>query len=269
MTQKDRPAVDRRRPIDGLLRTGLGLLGVVFAVVVWQVAAQVLAGAGGRISVLAAPGAVARRLVTYASGDLLADVLASLEVFAAGWFVGGVAATVTGLLLGRVRLLRRMFYPVIEALRPVSSIAWVPLSVVWFGLGYGSKVFLVALAVYLVVIVYAVDGSSRIAPELERTARMLGMGSWRRSRSLVLPSTMSEVVIGLRVALMAGWGTVIVAELVAANSGLGRRLIASQQSYDVESVMAAMLCFAAVGFLLNAAFNLVQARLVPWQRTAS
>jgi ABC-type nitrate/sulfonate/bicarbonate transport system permease component len=126
-------------------------------------------------------------------------------------------------------------------------------------------VFLVALAVFLVVIVYAVDGSRRVRPDLERTATMLGMNGWQRFRNLVLPGTLTEVLIGSRVALMAGWGTVIVAELVAADSGLGAHLIGVQQSYNVPAVMATMACFGIAGFLLNALFSALERRLLPWR----
>ena len=81
----------------------------------------------------------------------------------------------------------------------------------------------------------------------------------------MLPGTLTEVLIGSRVALMAGWGTVIVAELVAADSGLGAHLIAVQQSYNVPAVMATMLCFAVTGFLMNAGFARIERYLMPWR----
>jgi ABC-type nitrate/sulfonate/bicarbonate transport system permease component len=156
--------------------------------------------------------------------------------------------------------------PIVEAIRPVSSIAWVPLSIVWFGFGLTSKVFLVALAVFLVVIVYAVDGSRRVPADLARTATMLGMNGWQRFRSLILPGTLAEVLIGSRVSLMAGWGTVIVAELVAADFGLGAHLIAVEQSYNVPAVIATMICFGLTGYLMNAGFSVLERALMPWRR---
>ena len=239
------------------------------ALVVWTLLAYVLASGGGVINRLPTPLRVLRDLARYASGDLVRDLLFSLRVFAIGWLVGAVGATVVGLVLGRVRLLGGIFIPVIEAIRPVSSIAWVPLSIVWFGFGLSGKVFLVGLAVFLVVIVYAIDGSRRISSDLERTATMLGMNEWQRFRSLVLPGTLTEVLIGSRVALMAGWGTVIVAELVAADSGLGAHLIAVEQSYDVPAVMAAMVCFAFTGFLMNALFTRIERRVMPWRHDST
>jgi ABC-type nitrate/sulfonate/bicarbonate transport system permease component len=226
---------------------------------------HLLAGGGGVINRLPGPLAVLRELVAYARGDLARDILSSLRVFGIGWVLGAGAATLVGLMLGRVRLLGNVFLPVVEAIRPVSSIAWVPLSVVWFGFGLPGKVFLVGLAVFLVVIVYAVDGAARVAPDLARTATMLGMNGWQRFRSLILPGTLAEVLIGSRVSLMAGWGTVIVAELVAADSGLGAHLIAVEQSYDVPAVMATMACFGLTGYLMNAAFTLLEQRLMPWR----
>ena len=244
----------------------LGGVGALAALVVWTLLSHVLASGGGVINRLPDPLTVARELVRYAGGDLVRDLLFSLRVFALGWLLGATCATLMGLALGRVGLLGNTFLPIVEAIRPVSSIAWVPLSIVWFGFGLTSKVFLVALAVFLVVIVYAVDGSRRVPADLARTATMLGMNGWQRFRSLILPGTLAEVLIGSRVSLMAGWGTVIVAELVAADFGLGAHLIAVEQSYNVPAVIATMVCFGVTGYLMNAAFSALEHRLMPWRR---
>lgn len=244
----------------------LGCAGMLAALAIWALLSHLLAHGGGVINRLPGPLPVAQQLFEYASHDLAQDLRSSLKVFVVAWFAAVVCATLVGLLLGRVNLLGNIFLPVIEAIRPVSSIAWVPLSIVWFGFGFTSKMFLVGLAVFLVVIVYAVDGASRIPSELSRTAAMLGMNGWQRFRSLILPGTLSEVLIGARVSLMSGWGTVIVAELVAADSGLGAHLISVEQSYNVSAVAAAMICFGLTGFLMNQLFTLIEARLMPWRR---
>jgi len=243
----------------------LGLAGSLGAILFWTAMAFWLKGGGGVISRLPTPLAVGVELATYARGPLWPDLAASLEVFLAGWLIGCTGAAVIGIAMGQSPLIGAIFGPVVEALRPVSSIVWVPLAVVWFGFGFTSKIFLVGLAVFLVVIVYAIDGARRIAPDLHRTASMLGMTPLQRFRALVLPGALTEVLVGARVALMSGWGTVIVAELVAADFGLGAHLIAVQQSYDVAAVMAAMACFGLAGFIMNAMFSLLERRLLPWR----
>lgn len=243
-----------------------GAAGIVGLIVLWAVAARYFAGTIGNIQRLATPVAVARDIGSYLSGEFGVDVWSSFRVFLGGWLGGGICAVLVGLLLGRVRVIGQMFIPIVEALRPVSSIVWVPLSVVWFGFGYTSKIFVVGLAVFLVVIVYAIDGCARIPPDVQRTATMLGMTGLQRFRNVILPATLGEVMVGLRVALVAGWGTVIVAELVAANSGLGAHLINAQQGYDIAAVMATMVSFAVTGFVLNVLFSVLQVRLMPWQR---
>jgi taurine transport system permease protein len=260
------PAASQPRLDERALSWVLGLVGVISALSLWVLLSHLLAGGGGVINRLPPPALVVQKLLVYAEGDLGRDLISSLKVFLVGWLAAVICATVVGILLGRVRILGAMFLPLVEAIRPVSSIAWVPLSVVWFGFGLTSKVFLVGLAVFLVVIVYAVDGSNRIPPDLSRTAAMLGMSPWQRFRNLILPGTLAEVLVGMRVSLMTGWGTVIVAELVAADSGLGAHLISSQQSYDIPAVMAAMICFGFAGFLMNAVFNLLEVRMIPWRR---
>ena len=242
-----------------------GGAGALAALGIWALLSHALAGGGGVINRLPGPGTVLRELATYVRGELVRDLLFSLRVFAIGWLVGAVGATLAGLLLGRVNALGSVFLPIVEAVRPVSSIAWVPLSIVWFGFGLTSKVFLVSLAVFLVVIVYAIDGSRRVPPDLARTAAMLGMNGWQRFCSLILPGTLAEVLIGSRVSLMAGWGTVIVAELVAADSGLGAHLIAVEQSYNVPAVIATMICFGFTGYVMNAGFSVLERHLMPWR----
>lgn len=242
-----------------------GLAGALGALLFWTAMSRFLRGGRGVIDRLPDPVTVAGKLVEYAYGTLWHDLAASLQVFLVGWALGCIGAAFTGILIGRSRLVAGLFWPIIEAARPVSSIVWVPLTVVWFGFSFFAKIFLVGLAVFFVVIVYAIDGSRRVSGDLERTATMLGMSPLQKFRSLVLPSTITEVLVGARVALMSGWGTVIVAELVAADFGLGARLIAKQQSYDVGAVMASMACFALAGFVMNVAFVRFERFLLPWR----
>lgn len=242
-----------------------GSVGAIGFLLAWAAIALAIADEDEHIAKIVGPLKVAEALVAYAQDALWEDLISSLGVFAGGWALGAVFATVSGLLLGRINIIGRTFLPVIEMIRPVSSIAWIPLAIVWFGFGYSGKLFLVGLAVYLVVIVYAVAGASRIDPALEKAATMLGMSPWQTMRFVVLPSMMSEVLIGLRVALTAGWGTVIIAELVAADSGLGKSLVRAQQSYDVPTVMALMLCFGAVGLILNAAYSIAMKGAQRWR----
>lgn len=241
-----------------------GMIGVLGLLAVWTAASQLVKSAFG-IPRVASPWAVANEIGAYAADDLWEDAVSSLKIFAQGWAIGGVLAALLGVAIARVVFIRALLQPVVEIIRPISSIAWVPLSIVWFGFGNSSKVFVVGLAVFLVVIVYAVEGASRERVLLERVAAMLGMSRARRFRYLVIPGTLSEILIGLRVALTAGWGTVIVAELIAADTGLGHHLIMSQRSYNVAQVMATMVCFAAIGFLMNTCLGYIRKLLIPWE----
>jgi len=109
----------------------LGGAGALAALVAWTLLSYALASGGGVINRLPDPLTVARELVRYAGGDLVRDLLFSLRVFALGWLLGATCATLAGLALGRVAVLGSTFLPIVEAIRPVSSIAWVPLSIVW------------------------------------------------------------------------------------------------------------------------------------------
>lgn len=245
-----------------------GIAGVVGAVLLWALAARYLAGNIGNIDRLAGPLDVARDIGSYATDEMAEDLWSSFQVFLGGWLIGGAGAMLVGVLLGRVRVAGQMFLPLVEAIRPVSSIVWLPLSIVWFGFGFTSKAFVVGLAVFLVVIVYVIDGCARIPADVQRSAAMLGMTRGQRLWHVILPATFGEAVIGLRVALVAGWGTVIIAELIAANSGLGAHLVSAQRGFNISAVIATMIVFGATGFIIDSLFSLLQGRLTPWHKAA-
>lgn len=197
-------------------------------------------------------------------GGLLVDILTSLKEGLVGWVLGCGTATIIGVLAGRIQPVARILMPVLEVLRPISPIVWVPLAMIWFGIGFQSKLFIVALTTFFIVLVPAFRGARQIDPEVVRVARMVGMGRARRLVQVEFMAAVPDVLIGWRLALAAAWGGVVIAELVAANSGLGQLQFLAIQAYDVPTIVVGMVCFAALGLITNALFLLAERRLFAW-----
>lgn len=201
---------------------------------------------------------------TLYGSSLYADVAESLKEGVGGWVVGCGVAIVVGALIARVAVVRELLFPVIEILRPISALVWVPLAIVWFGLGYPGKLFVVSIAVFFVVILYVIHSMRHIDAELTKVADVVGLSGIRRFILLTAMGSLGEIATGMRIALMTGWGTVMIAELVASTTGLGALEIYAQQSYSIAGVMEGMVGFAAIGLALNALFSAAERKFLPW-----
>ena len=244
-------------------RAGAGFIGVAIFLLVWWLLAEVLP----RHPVVLVPTPLSVFHAFWRNrGQLGADVTASAAEAFGGWAIGSLAAILLGLVAGQVRVVRNTVVPVVEVLRPISPIAWAPLGIVWFGAGYTSKAFLVALISFFMLIVNVLHGATTVPPLLTRAADMLGINGVRRFLRVTLMSAVPDILTGLRLGLAAAWGGVIVAEIVAGQgtTGLGALELYAEQAYDVPTVILGMVIIAVLGFLFNAAFVRLERRLFPW-----
>ena len=197
-------------------------------------------------------------------GRLVADVGASLGRVTVGFF----AAAVLGVLLGAAsaalgrwgRALRRL----LELLRPIPPIAWVPLAILWFGLGDPSAWFIVFLGAFFPIYIQVTLALADCPPAWLELARSLGarpgLVLWR----VRLPAAMPQVVAGLRTGLGLAWTSLIAAELVGAQSGLGYRIQMHRLVLETEGVMVGMLCIGLLGAAMALAASWLERRLLPW-----
>ncbi|MFM2244594.1 MAG: hypothetical protein RL071_668 [Pseudomonadota bacterium] len=219
---------------------------------------------------LPGPGAVALALRAAAvDGPLWGDLAASLGRVARGWLIAaalglplGALAALGGPLLGGLRL-------VAGALRPVPPIAWVPLAILWLGLGDHSAVFIVAIGASAPIFAQACWGLDRCPPQLLEMARALGAGRRQVLLGVRLPAALPALAAGLRTGLGVAWTSVIAAELLGAQSGLGYRIAALRLGLDVAGVIAHMLVIGAVGALMDRAVAAAEARLIRWPAGAA
>jgi NitT/TauT family transport system permease protein len=197
---------------------------------------------------------------------LWADIGDSLRRVALGFGMATVLGVPLGLTLGWYPALNQVVNPVIQILRPISPIAWIPVAIIFFGVGDRAAVFLIFLSALFPILVACVGGVSNVPAIFRRAGRNFGLSRAQILSRVVFPAALPQILIGLRIALGVAWLVVVAAEMIAVDSGLGYLVIDSRNSgkrYDL--VVAAMLVIGLIGLTLDLGFRrLEKIRSVRW-----
>ncbi|MDB5362087.1 MAG: transporter permease [Rhodospirillales bacterium] len=217
---------------------------------------------------LPAPSIVAITILHLAqSGDLTDHLAATLGRLGLGFLLGAAAGTVAGALTGASRTLRLLVDPLIQGLRSVPSIAWVPLFILWLGIFEASKVALIAVGVFFPVYLNLMSGIAGVDRKLIEVGRAHRLSHLDLIRRVLLPAALPAYIVGLRGGLGLGWMFVAAAELMGASEGLGFLLVDGQQTGRPAVVIAAILLFALLGKLSDIALARTGQALTAWQDT--
>ena len=184
-----------------------------------------------------------------ASGEMTANVAATVRRVALGFAAGAAAATALGALTGASVRARRLIDPTVQALRSVPSIAWVPLFILWFGIFEGSKITLIALGAFFPIYLNLMAGIAGVDAKLLEVGRVLTLSRAQVLYTIQLPASLPAYLTGLRSGLGLSWMFVAAAELLGASEGLGYLLTDAEQTGRPERVLAAILLFALCGKL--------------------
>jgi len=231
----------------------------IVIVVVWQLVVTVTKP---EPSVLPTPGAVAIAFEhLLRNGELATDAAYSLARVVVAWLLSAVVAIPLGLLMGSSQRLERLVNPFVELFRPISPLAWIPMAILWFGIGESGKIFVVFIGTFFPILLSTVAGVKEVDPVLLHAGRVFGCTN-RASlfRRVVVPAAMPSVVVGLRVAFGTGWAAIIAAELVAAHTGLGYLIANGMDVLRADLVLVGMIAIGVLGFLFDAVFRYAQQR---------
>lgn len=185
-------------------------------------------------------------------GLLVKYVVASLYRVTWGYLLAVLTAVPFGLFLGWYRRGELALNPLIQLLRPISPLAWIPLSILWFGVGDGAAIFLIFLASFLPLTVSAMNAVRNVPPTLLRAGRNFGLSDRELLRNVILPATLPQLIVALRITLGIAWLVVVAAEMLAVNSGLGFLIIDARNAgnrYDL--VVAGMVMIGLIGLVLD------------------
>jgi len=244
----------------------IGLAVPVALLVIWQAFA-----AAGLVpaAILPSPSLVIATLAAMAaSGEMASAVGATASRMAWGFVIGTSVATVLGGLCGASATIRALIDPLIQSLRSVPSLAWVPLFILWLGIFEASKITLVAVGVFFPVYLNLVSGIATVDRKLLEVGRVHGFSPLRRLLRIQLPAALPSYVVGLRGGLGLGWMFVAAGELLGASNGLGFVLDDGEQTGRPERVLAALLLFGLCGKLTDSILAAGSKFLVSWQDIA-
>ncbi len=246
-----RPAA-RTRPYPALGRWA-GRQALPIGVVVLLLAAWHGAIRASGSDLLPTPWEVAKGIGELASkGLLLKYIVASLYRVTWGFMLAVLIGVPLGLLLGWFTLAYRALNPIIQIMRPISPIAWIPLAILWFGVTDAAPIFLIFLASVFPITVSSTAAVANIQPVYVRAARNFGLSRAQLFGRVIIPATLPQIITGLRIALGIAWLVVVAAEMIAVNSGLGYLIIDARNAgkrYDL--VVAGMVLIGAIGLVLD------------------
>jgi taurine transport system permease protein len=245
-------------------RLALKILSVVLLIGIWRFATT-----GGFVSSLffPAPSEVLKSASSLlASGELWSAVLSSARRVFIGFGLAAAFAVPLGIVLGVWWPARALFEPVISLLRPLPSITWVPLTILWLGIGESQKVAIVFMGSWIYMLLYTLEATKRVDPLLIRAARNLGASDFAVMKEVILPGALPGILAGLKVTLAISWSCVITAEMVAAQTGLGALIWRAKDWGDLSLVLVGMLGISVTVLVADAFADALERRLIPWER---
>jgi taurine transport system permease protein len=216
---------------------------------------------------LPAPSQVlARGIRMWNQHALLDNVLASTRRVMVGFFAAAIVSIPLGIMLGTSRVARAVFDPLLSFLRPLPSMSWIPLSLLWFGITETQKYSIVFMGSFAPALLYVIDATRSIDPIFIRAARNLGANRWQVMTEVILPGCIPQILSGMKVILGLSWTCVISAELVAAQQGLGFMIMNGREFFQTDTVVLGMVLISFTVLITDAVFRLIERGVLSWQR---
>jgi ABC-type nitrate/sulfonate/bicarbonate transport system permease component len=239
--------------------------GPIVVIALWELATRL----GGVDPIfLPAPSTVAVTFVgLILSGELFMHAAYSLGRLLLGYGIAAVSGIGLGLLIGWFRIFHIFFKPLVELIRPISPIALIPLAILWFGIDWESKVFVIAMGTFFPILLNTIAGVRNTDQLMIRAARSLGASNLQILRTVAIPSAAPFIHTGLRISLGIGFIVIIASEMVAAQNGLGWLVLDSQRLYRTDIVFVGIVSVSCLGLLADYGMSKLGQLLFPWMKT--
>ncbi len=199
------------------------------------------------------------------SKEIFHDIYISLFRVALGFLLGAGMAIPLGLLMGWYRMFQGFVDPIIEFFRPIPPLAFIPLAILWFGIGEESKIFVIWLGTFFPILINVITGIREVEPVLIKAAYTLGARDRNIFFEVCLPASLPFILAGLRIGLATGWTCLVAAELIAARSGLGFLIADARRYFRTDIVMLGIIIIGVIGILLDRLLRFMERRLTEWQ----
>jgi len=180
--------------------------------------------------------------------------------------IATVAGIFLGVFMGYSKLFEAIFKPLFEFVRPIPPLAWIPMSILWFGIGDESKWFIIFLGSFAFITVNTYDGTKNVDLTLMGAARMLGANERQVFTKIVLPSAIPYIFAGLQIAVTAGWSAVVAAEMIRSDEGVGWLIVTGMNSGNTVQTMVGIVAIGAIGYILATLMAALERRLCRWNQ---
>jgi NitT/TauT family transport system permease protein len=204
------------------------------------------------------------RLAWLLSSELIGDARASLYRVVTGFLLGTALALPLGLIMGASERVHELMNPLVQVLRPIPPIAFIPLAILWFGLGDPPAVFLIVIGAFFPVLINTIAGVRNLDAVYLRAARNLGAGKATIFVRVMLPGAMPYILAGARIGIGTAFIVVIVSEMIAVNSGLGFRILEAREYFWTDKVIAGMFTIGLIGLAIDTLITRISRRLLRW-----
>ncbi len=195
---------------------------------------------------------------------ILGHIGASLARVLIGFLIASVSGCIIGIVMGWSKMANAIIKPIFEIFRPIPPIAWIPLAILWFGIGESSKYFIIFIAAFIPVLMNAYMGAIRVDPVLIGASKMLGANSKQIFTRIIFPSSVPSIFAGLQIGLSNAWMVVLAAEMVRSSEGLGWMIVVGMESGKIVQIITGMIAISIVGLLLVNIMRGVESRLCRW-----
>ena len=200
------------------------------------------------------------------SGQLWEDLSVSLSRVVKGFLVSAVLGVIFGSLIGMFRTVKELFKPMFTVIRQIPMIAWIPLVILWFGIGEASKVVIIVLAAFFQVMVNTESGIEQTPEDYLEVAKLYRLNPWKTFTKVYLPHALPQILVGLKLALSVSWMAVVAAELIAATSGIGYRMSNARSLMQSDVVIVCMIVVGVIGIIMDKGIGLIFESFTPWKK---
>ena len=196
-------------------------------------------------------------------GSLLTtNILSSMSVALAGFLLASVIGIPLGLFMGWYPIFDKFMKPIFEIIRPIPPVAWIPIIILWIGLGLPAKALIIFLAAFVPCVINTYAGIRQTSPALINVAKTFGASNFYTFVHIGIPSSVPMMFAGLRVALANSWATLVAAEMLSASSGLGFMISMARSFMRIDIVMMGMIVIGIIGFIFTGLFSLLEKKVL-------
>lgn len=256
----------RHNKMNGRIYKIYAIATVVVFLLIWEVIVRI--GLGG---IIPAPSTVFETFIVKLTdtkpdgATLLKNILVSLQVACSGLFLAIIIGVPLGWLMGWYTSVDRFVRPIFEFIRPIPPIAWIPLTIIWLGIGLKAKALIIFVASFIPGLINAYTGIKETNKTMINVAKTFGASNFKIFITVAIPSAMPLSFTGIRIALNSAWSTLVAAELLAANAGLGYMISMGRSFARIDIILVGMVTIGFIGFVFSWFFKKIEDIVVKWR----